>query len=666
MRLAGLGLLPLFILLAGPARAADPAPPDTAGPPARLLAPTARSPVLTSSFGEYRPGHYHGGLDFSTGGGTGVPVLAPAAGYVWRVRTSGVGYGRALYFRLDDGRTALFGHLESFAPRIESFAEAGQDRLGRYEVDLYPPVDSLRFAAGEMLARSGQSGAGPPHLHAELRAGPEASVAVNPLLGAWSVPDTVAPSLTRIRVEPAEAGVRVNGGVDPVVLVLSAASPPPVTVDGPVRMWVETLDRVSADHGRLAPHRVRWEVDGRPVAEVVLDRVDWNWPQEAEWTWNEALARSENERWLALDPPPGGRQRVFHALDGAGSVTAGLAPGEHVLAVEASDLAGHRTARKLLLRMERRPAAGTPVRGEPVTATFLRSRGPFLLWKVAGAAPESLRVEGSGPGSARSGDYWSVSPAPGGAVLELERPAGDRPGLRRFTLTGAGAPRTEPAAWVEGAGSGAKGKPVRIETDGLRLTVPPEAVYGSLWITVRRGTEAPRRSSELEPVSPDVALGPGAWPLREPVTVSLDPPAGTGRTGLGLYRREGSGWSFVGADTSGPGVAGTVANLETLALFRDTTPPRVTLRTPTARAGWRLVAGVGDAGAGVTWRTLEMRLDGKPVVAEWEPGERGPGEGGRFTAHLRARVPSGEHRWTVEAADRVGNRTERSLTFVVP
>ncbi|MGD8376771.1 MAG: M23 family peptidase, partial [Acidobacteriota bacterium] len=57
----------------------------------------------TASFGEYRPGHLHAGLDFSTGGELGWPVRAAAAGEVFRLKVEPRGYGRAVYVRHPDG-----------------------------------------------------------------------------------------------------------------------------------------------------------------------------------------------------------------------------------------------------------------------------------------------------------------------------------------------------------------------------------------------------------------------------------------------------------------------------------------------------------------------------------------------------------------------------------
>ena len=69
------------------------------------------------------------------------------------------------------------------------------------------------MARGEVIARSGESGAGPPHLHLEIRnAG---NVPVNPLLHDYSVTDTKAPTLQRIALVPMDSDSRVNGRPHP-------------------------------------------------------------------------------------------------------------------------------------------------------------------------------------------------------------------------------------------------------------------------------------------------------------------------------------------------------------------------------------------------------------------------------------------------------------------
>jgi hypothetical protein len=127
---------------------------------------------MVAAFGEYRPDHLHPGVDFSTGGRTGLVVRAPEDGEIYRLKVEWRGYGRALYLRHPDGRISVYAHLERFDDeslglerRVE---EARRARGVRYPGDIFlePPVPVRR---GARLALSGESGAGLPHLHFEIR-----------------------------------------------------------------------------------------------------------------------------------------------------------------------------------------------------------------------------------------------------------------------------------------------------------------------------------------------------------------------------------------------------------------------------------------------------------------------------------------------------------------
>jgi len=617
-----------------------------------LLLPLPGTPVVTSSFGEYRAGHYHGGLDFSTGGKEGLPVRAPASGWVYRLRASGVGYGRSVYFRLDDGRTAVFGHLGRFAPRIQERVEAEQDRLGRYEVDFQPEPGTLRFERGEVLATTGHSGAGPPHLHAELRTGPAAAVAVNPLLSGWPVPDTSAPRLTRLRVAPARAGVRVNGGLEAATLEVPAGAPFAIT--GPVRFWVETSDYGSGGAYRLAPYAVEAAVDSLPLVRVAFDRVDWNWPREVEWTYDNPLARGRGERWIALDPPPGSRQTVT-GEPGPGRELEQV-PGMHVLHVAVTDAAGNRTEAAFPYGVG--PAADGPVTAPRVERSRLISHGPFLELRVAGVPWRAVRIRSAGPGPGAAAPAWSPADATGGSVFQLQGADSTAAGLWTFEVS-VGDSLVLVARAVR-IGSGPGPDPGLVQAGALRLEAGPAVAYRPMWITVEE--EPPVEIAdrpELVPLSGPLRLEPWAEPLRDRMAVEIRPPAGECRRGLALMSRDDGTWSFEGADTTGSGVGASLGRLATLALFRDDTPPRVTWTRPAPHAPRTLVARIRDDGVGVSWTGLSMHLNGRVVVAEWDP------EGKRYTGFLRTPLEPGEYVVSVLAADRVGNRVTESLAFTV-
>jgi len=580
---------------------------------------------------------------------------------VERLRTSGIGYGNAIYFRLWDGRTIVLGHLSRFVPRLERLAIAEQDRLGSYEIDLVLP-DPPRFEAGEVLGFTGQSGAGPPHLHAEIRTDPEAAIAANPLRQGWRMTDTEAPTLDRLLLVPAAPESRVDGGIDTVVVDLRGGTPPSISVVGPVRMWAECSDRAVPGGNRLAPYELSWWVDGVPGATVRFDRFDWHWAREAEVTFLAARARSAKERWIRLQPIAGVRRDLVRP-EGDGDLLATLPPGEHRLRLRASDAEGNAIERTVGLVVEAAGAGRTILREEP---PGLVSRGTWLLWSVEGEGP--LVLEGRTPGGEITEEAARFDPAPAAPrwIGILGSPVPPEAGEWRLRAKGPGGEgESARAIWLgpEQPEGGAPPRETTVTDDRFRLVAPAGGAYTPLWITVGEDSSlapASPKEPELLPVTPLLRLGPWAEPLRERLHVELFPPSGASREGLGLYAYEGGGWRFLAADTSGRGVAARLTNLESLALLRDRTPPRVAVLPVPSGARPAIRARVTDGGAGVTASGLLLTVDGAPVIAEWDP------EADLLRSHLREDLPAGEHRVIVVATDRAGNTSEAGIVFRTP
>lgn len=129
--------------------------------------------ALSANFAELRPNHFHGGLDFKTGGRTGLPVYAVEQGYIERVTVSPSGYGKAIYVAHPfTGHTTVYAHLSAFTPEVTALVEAERGRL-ESPTD---PID-LRFLPfqfpvekGQQIALSGNTGHSfGPHLHFEIR-----------------------------------------------------------------------------------------------------------------------------------------------------------------------------------------------------------------------------------------------------------------------------------------------------------------------------------------------------------------------------------------------------------------------------------------------------------------------------------------------------------------
>ena len=149
------------------------------------------------------------GIDFKTWGRTGYEVRAVDEGYIMRVRTSPWGYGRAVYQRLADGRTAVYAHLSAFVGPARERIEVAQRTAQRYSMDLWFKEGEIPVRRGDVIALSGESGAGPPHLHFELRN--EDNKPINPLLKDYAVDDTTPPVMRRIGLVPIDGTSRING-----------------------------------------------------------------------------------------------------------------------------------------------------------------------------------------------------------------------------------------------------------------------------------------------------------------------------------------------------------------------------------------------------------------------------------------------------------------------
>ena len=292
------------------------------------ITPLAQTPGLSSGFGEFRTAHFHAGLDYSTDQVEGKEVRAVEDGWVERVRASGVGYGRAVYLRLADGHTAVYGHLSRFAPKLDAYVALRQDSAGIYEQDLTPAKGEIAFKQGEVIAWSGQSGAGPPHLHFELRQG---DMNLNPLLHGFALPDHTPPTLAAVRIEV--------GGVRGRPISLPSKGAAKAEARGPFKLLVSTWDRADGRPNKLATYRLEARLDGKAAFLAEIDSVSWDFAIEAERVYDYASTLAGSDTWRTLELLPSYGSGVIRR----GPPVWALAPGSHRFDFIARDEAGNET-----------------------------------------------------------------------------------------------------------------------------------------------------------------------------------------------------------------------------------------------------------------------------------------------------------------------------------
>jgi hypothetical protein len=303
-RAASLAIVLLALAcVSGPADAAKRAAPARDERVPQYFPPIAAPPLdpplrLTGTFGEYRGGHFHAGLDFSTGEEVGKPVYASLAGYLTRVRTSGVGYGRSIYLQADDGRLLVYGHLSAFDEPLASYVAGVHDSNGVYEQDLWLDSKRFRVTPGQRIGWSGRSGTGPPHLHFEIRRG---DVAYNPLLAGVKVEDKVAPRIGRVVLEPLDnrSVTRIEG-----------SSGYRFALSGKARLVVEALDQRANGRWTMAPWRTSIEF-GSTRVECRFDSVSWaEGMSEVDYVYDRGRAVPDGQYAIDLYAGAGFRPRV--------------------------------------------------------------------------------------------------------------------------------------------------------------------------------------------------------------------------------------------------------------------------------------------------------------------------------------------------------------------
>jgi murein DD-endopeptidase MepM/ murein hydrolase activator NlpD len=662
------------LLVATPAtlRGAPPSAPD-APIPHPFAAPLPGTPlakplVFNGGFGDYRIGHFHAGFDLGTGRKVGRPVLAPVGGWIERARSSGVGYGRSIYLRTPDGRTLQLGHLDAFASPLAEYVRRAQDSTGQYEQDLRPSPGQFPVRAGEIIAWSGESGAGGPHLHFEIR---REDVAYHPERAGLLVVDSVPPTLATLTLEPLDNSSLVGGRSGPFTMPLSGRHT--VSAIGRLRALVRASDRLPNGTEDTVPWSVGIEWDGRRT-ECRFDSVSWatDMPEE-EYVYDSG--RVTGGKGLILWSPGGFRPRVLRADapagEEAGTIT--IRPGDPPRALEvwARDLGGGLAARRVVLRPGAAPQPAIPGwwRGkEPWSGTlvsFASLPGGFMRLTVPAASARDgldLQLGAEARHATRAAGGWS-------ATFAVPEGAAARTVPIPLAVRGAGSAPTPKArgglVWARRERPGARFE-LADATGRLRVEFPPRALFEDATVLAYARPRSGARG--LIALGDSWQVEPSGYPLRVPARVCLAAPASVSLDRVGLYRLNSGGWQWIGANGGpAPGaVAGNSLRLGRFGLFRDAVGPRVTLMKPPARptrarpySRWAVEASVVEYGSGLDTKSSWFEVDGRRVPTEWDP------EAGRLRWRPARPPERGKHAVLMIATDRSGNQTRTRGSFLL-
>jgi hypothetical protein len=227
---------------------------------------------LLSSFGEWREGHLHAGIDIPTVA-VGEEIYSVSDGWVMRAKISPFGYGKVLYIKSWEGEIYVYAHLSSLFSDVRRLARKEQLRKGSYEIEIWFKEGQIRIKKGDVVGYSGRSGCYDPHLHFELR--DKNNNPIDAFSRGFTVPDTLPPVIKAVRFVPLDESSLVFGSHIGKVFKV-ASDTVSVSVKGKVGIEIETVDMVNTRSGKLGLKEVKLYKNGLLLRREYVDRFSYS------------------------------------------------------------------------------------------------------------------------------------------------------------------------------------------------------------------------------------------------------------------------------------------------------------------------------------------------------------------------------------------------------
>ncbi len=412
------------------------------------LWPTDAGTKRTSDFAEFRSTHFHAGIDVSTGGRTGYDVYAARDGWLHAAYFEPGGYGWFLVLRHVDGYYTCYAHLDHYSTKVldafRSQLVRGKHSYGYVEFR----KDTVRVKKGEVIAFTGATGAGPAHLHFEVR--DPSFNPVNPGLSRHLRPvDSLPPEIRQLILVPLDASSSVDGKYDQRLFNTSGAGDawkiPGISVlRGRIGVMLRAHDRAEGASDYPTPYRIAMFVDGKEVFSAVSNRIQDSLGFHIRIDRDHALMREKKGEFRKLFREEGNLLETYWPRDAEAGVfsAAHFGAGEKKVRIVAKDLAGNTST-----------LAFTVMIASDVRLASTREGSDLQLKTTGGTAQLVLEEQGAkGWTPARQ---WKGEEAASGVRVDLKQYRGTT--VRAVTVDAFGN-RKEHATWTPGPLHGSAGR----------------------------------------------------------------------------------------------------------------------------------------------------------------------------------------------------------------
>ncbi len=664
-------LFSLFFLLLLPIQISHAA--DSSQKKLLLRWPTDASRILTSTFGEYRPDRFHAGIDIRTNGNTGYPCYAVDDGDIIRVKINFNGYGKALYLQLEDGRIAVYAHLDRFYGKLEKEIRQLQQEAGCYQVETFYKSGEHHLNRGDLLAYSGDTGSGPPHLHFELRKGMNRPY--NPVMEGFSVEDTRPPTIRALAMKPLDTNSEVEGDILPVIREFARGQVNPVSFYGKVGLAVNAVDFQNASHYALGVSRIELFVDDELQYVFQPDSFDYQFNIQNRLDFDFELERRGFQRFHRLYLLPKNQLYFYrHDLTGGFLDSRILGDGVHTVLVRVFDDAQNSSEVEWKISALSEPtfppaepsdAPSLPLVSDSIPKINIDIDIISTLFRVTVSnVPIETKIV-------------RMSLLPFGGFNELKK-CNNSTWIGRLGLPlsyqGEGNLRISAStdSGVIAAGFQRLNFATMKAGETLDWYSPDSSLVvsigqSSLWFDLVARLE---KSAPIDcTITPIYSLFPQDHPFAGEVTLRFNSRQMPWSDAAVLVYREKSKngiWTALETHRSPDGftLETKVLSFEDFSVMLDTLPPRIENPFPQENALLttttpRIRATVEDNLSGLDLDNCDLLLDGYSTIWVYDPDKK------EICYESWDPLPSGAHRWDLIISDRVGNTVATGGTFII-
>ncbi len=617
--------------------------------------PTDITQTMTSAFGEFRTTHFHAGIDISTHGRIGAPVFASRSGFVERAGVSPFGYGKYLVLRHSDGYMTLYAHLDKFHDAIEERVYGMQLERNSYSIVVYFERDEFIFEQGEVIARSGATGSGPPHIHFEIRDTNDNPV--NPKFSRGiAINDKTPPVFNRIAFIPVDEFAKINGSINQTGYQATQLRQGSfdlrrkIEITGTVGLAVDVTDSNNDTWYRHGIYGLEMSIGDSVVFSMRYNRFPEAHTHQVRLHYDNDLLRIGQGRFQKLFIEEGNMLPFYERLPhGSGLINTGdLDEGLHPFSVSAFDFAGNESILRghLSVVHNRLPAVQSVERIDPaglvqtdrfgINTTLFRD---ILIVKIINPDPldDHMLIVSNGE------SHFRVPIEAAGNELRgrLRLRATTEPDWRVTYISGD--EYSESIQTVYSVLPEEKGI-IRTGSNDLTIAYEKGAVYAPLFFTISKTDSEAESYYTLSP--PGIVLA-GGMRIELPVPEGLEP---VDRTVL--YAREGSRWSTLSThrDEERRTIIAHARRLVTdLTVAVDTIPPVIDNVIVEGNRNLRIRFRLSDDQSGIDHRSLHMKLNDDILIGRYDP------DLASVIFRANEQVAPGEYDLSIDVNDRAGN-----------